>query len=254
MRMCTFLWACWLCFADKLMLNDDPERQHMQVLVLDSHRPFSLNNVYLDTEESNDDTIGAADIERARVLLVHDPDQDEAIPDADTVLAAHLGEEEDEEEEEEEDFGESPVQRRRVGEDGESVAVVDGEEDEREERRQRRAKRDDARAIIDEYYGGTSRGPSTALLLMLLTNQRVNRPDAAALWWAILGITEQRMNDYVDELKYDKWHQALMDEAIALSSKSSAGTASVLHAFYRSLLCYCHGPVAIVVSRRFTYI
>ena len=213
-----------LLLTGRLSLNEDPEREHMQVLVLDSHRPFSLNNVYLDGEDKDGEFVEAGDIERARVLLVHDPDVEEGIPDNETMIDAHL--DDDEEEEEEEDFGESPVQRRRIGEDGESVGVVDGEEDDREERRQRRAKRDEARKLVEEYYSGTARGPPTALLLMVLSNARVNKPDPATLWWAILGVTEQLINDDIDGHQYDKWHEALMDEAIALNSKSSAGAFS----------------------------
>ena len=37
---------------EKLRLLDDPELEHMQVLVMDSHRPFHLYNVYADGELS----------------------------------------------------------------------------------------------------------------------------------------------------------------------------------------------------------
>ena len=159
----------------------------------------------------------------ARILLVHDAEEAEDIPDNETMIAAHMDDEEEDDDEEEEDLGESPVQRRRVGEDGESVAVVDGEEDDREARRKRRDEKNEARASVDNYYSGSSRGPSTAMIFMELSNGRVNKLDPATLWWAILGVTDQYMNDEMDESFYEKVVETLMDEAIALSSKTSTG-------------------------------
>jgi cell division control protein 45 len=194
----------------------------MQVLVMDSHRPFHLYNVYGDGEDANGEFVDVGDIEKARVLLIHDPDMDDDIPDKETMMDANL-DEEDQEEEEEEDLDESPVQRRRVGEDGESVAVAGGEEDDREERRKQREIREQARSTVAEYYNATSRGPATAMVLMEVSSKvrRVNQLDSATLWWAILGVTEQYINDDLDEHLYDKWLQTLTDEAIALNSRSS---------------------------------
>ncbi len=206
--------------AEQLKLNDNPDRAHMQVVVIDSHRPFSLSNVYGDNTNEN-----VGDIEKARVLLVHDSELEaDEIPDSETVKL--YGEDlMNQEEEEEEDFDEyeAPVQRRRVNEDGESVAVAGGQEDDRDERRQMRQKRVEARAVVEAYYSGTSRGTPTAILLMDLSNGRVNNLDAATLWWAILGVTEQHINDDMEEDKHDKLVESLMDEAISLNARISTG-------------------------------
>jgi hypothetical protein len=222
--------------AEQLKLNENPDRAHLQVVVIDSHRPFSLSNVYGDNTEEN-----VGDIEKARVLLVHDPDLEaDEIPDKDTV---HLYGEDcmNQEEEEEEDFDEyeGPVQRRRVNEDGESVAVAGGQEDDRDERRQMRQKRVEARAVVEEYYSGTSRGPPTAILLMDLSNGRVNNLDAATLWWAILGVTEQHINDDLDENLHDKLVENLMDSAISLNAKISTGPYLYLFESFYSTLYAC---------------
>ena len=145
------------------------------------------------------------------------------------------------EEEEEEDFDEyeAPVQRRRVNEDGESVAVAGGQEDDRDERRQMRQKRVEARAVVEEYYSGTSRGPPTAMLLMELSNGRVNKLDAATLWWAILGVTEQHVNDDMDENMHDKMVEILMDAAISLNAKISTGPYLFLFPSFNSTTHAC---------------
>ena len=203
----------------------------MQVVVIDSHRPFSLENVYSDTiitvnieGEEVDEELPEGDIDRARVLILHDPILDaEGIPDSDTMRAALAPGDEGDEDEDEEDFGESPVQRRRVGEDGESVAMAGGEEDEREERRRRREEREKASAVVEEYYSGTSRGPATSMLMMELSNSRVNKLEPAVLWWAVLGVTEQHLNDDIDDFLYDKVVQTLIDENITVNAKTVHG-------------------------------
>ena len=53
---------------EKLRLLDDPELEHMQVLVMDSHRPFHLYNVYADGEGKDGEFIEAGDFEKGRVL------------------------------------------------------------------------------------------------------------------------------------------------------------------------------------------
>ena len=204
---------------EKLRLLDDPELEHMQVLVMDSHRPFHLYNVYADGEGKDGEFIEAGDFEKGRVLLIHDPEMDEeGIPDNETMIAANLEEDDEEEDEEELDLDESPVQRRRVGDDGESVAVVGGGDDDRAQRREQKEKREQARNVVYEYYNASSRGPATAMMLMELSNRRVNKLNPATLWWAILGVTEQLVNDDVDENFYDRVMQVLTDEAIALST------------------------------------
>jgi len=205
--------------AEQLKLNETPDRAHMQVVVIDSHRPFSLSNVYGDNTEEN-----VGDIGNARVLLVHDREKDaDEIPDGETVKL--YGEDLENQEEDEEDFDEyeAPVQRRRVNEDGGSVAVAGGQEDDRDERREMRQKRVEARAVVEEYYSGTSRGPPTAMLLFELSHGRVNRMDAATLWWAILGVTEQQINNDMDEDVHDKLVEILMDAAISLNATTSTG-------------------------------
>jgi len=74
--------------AAELQLADDPERQVLQAVVIDSHRPFSIQNVYADTLDENGEFLQAGDIEKARVLLVHDPAIELEIPDSETTRLA----------------------------------------------------------------------------------------------------------------------------------------------------------------------
>ena len=83
-------------------MADDPERQVLQAVVIDSHRPFSIQNVYADTLDENGEFLQAGDIEKARVLLVHDPAIELEIPDSETTRLALMEEEEEEDEAEEE--------------------------------------------------------------------------------------------------------------------------------------------------------
>jgi hypothetical protein len=173
--------------------------------------------VYADLEDKDGEFMDEGDIEKARILLVHNPELElEEIPDRDTVGLAYA----------EEDFGESPVQRRRVNEDGESVPVTSEEQEEKEERRKQREKRKEARMTVENYYNGTSRGHATAMMLMELSNSRVNKLDQASLWWAILGVTEQYVNDDIDENMYDKIIQALIDVAGIVDIKTYEGVAT----------------------------
>ena len=103
----TFSFA--LCVAPRLrpavelQLADDPERQNLQAVVIDSHRPFSMHNVYADVLDQDGEFLEAGDIEKARVLMVHNPDLELEIPDNETTSLALMEEEEEEDEEEEEE-------------------------------------------------------------------------------------------------------------------------------------------------------
>ena len=71
----------------------------------------------------------------------------------------------EEEEEEEDEFNiRSPVQRRRIDEDGNSVDV-DEEDEEKLEKQRKRQVRDECRLAIEDYYKGTSRGLSSAIMM-----------------------------------------------------------------------------------------
>ena len=55
----------------RLKLTEDSERENMQVLVVDSHRPFHLNNIYLDGEDKTGNVVEAGDIDKGMYIYIY---------------------------------------------------------------------------------------------------------------------------------------------------------------------------------------
>ncbi|EKX54411.1 cell division control protein 45 [Guillardia theta CCMP2712] len=206
-----------------LQLGED-DRADLQVVVIDSHRPYSLSNIYFDCGDVED--FENQDLSTARIILLDDGLREYEVPTAMMVVNADLNAAEEEEEEEEDEFNiRSPVQRRRIDEDGNSVDV-DEEDEEKLEKQRKRQVRDECRLAIEDYYKGTSRGLSSAIMMYNLSTT-IKRDNNSMLWWAMIGLTEQFMNDMIGRQRYEQEVFVLQDEAVRLGESSSVGGSKI---------------------------
>eukprot|EP00960_Hanusia_phi_P039659 753972-Hanusia_phi.AAC.7 len=199
-----------LCSAELLQLGEE-DRSDLQVVVIDSHRPYSLSNIYFDCGDVDD--FENQDLSTARIILLDDGLREAEVPTAMMVVNAELNAAEEEEEEEEDEFNmRSPVQRRRIDEDGNSVDA-DEEDEEKLEKQKKKQMRDECRLAIEEYYKGTSRGLSSAIMI----------------WWAMIGLTEQFMNDMIGRQRYEQETARLTRsmQAVRLGETSSVGGSKI---------------------------
>lgn len=168
-------------------------REHLKVLVVDSHRPHNLLNLYVDNID--------ADPSEARIMSLGDDGEfDEGeIPSVERFHEfINLEDDEDDEDEDEDDDLRSPGQRRRVDEDGEAEDA----EVARQVQKEKKARRRECIEVIDKYYQGHYRGRSVAISMFLLATQ-LHKDTNEMLWWAIIGLTEQYVNDVIDKEKYN---------------------------------------------------
>jgi cell division control protein 45 len=183
---------------EKLRLGD-PEREHLQVLVVDSHRPHNLENVYIDRDVTDE----GRDYKRARVILVDEHWMDVmSMPSMEVMVTADYDEDDEEEDEEEDDDENDELrpaeQRRKVNEDGEREEDEISKEALREKRRHKRQ----CKEQVAEYYKGTYRGRSAALMMFQLATQ-LHKDTNDMLWLAIIGLTEQYVNDLIEKSRYE---------------------------------------------------
>lgn len=173
------------------------------MIVVDSHRPHNLENVYIDANETDH----GKEVSRARVILLDEEWNEHPMPTMETLVAAdENGDEEEDENEDEDDDDDlrSPGQRRRLDEEGER-------EDDKESRQKLREKKElrrESRNELSEYYKGTYRGRSAALTMFQLATQ-LHKDTNDMLWWAIIGLTEQYVNDLTDRQRYESEVSAL---------------------------------------------
>ncbi len=142
------------------------------------------------------------DYTRARVILVDEHWMDVmSMPSMEVMVTADYDEEEEEEEEdddEDDDELRPAEQRRRVSEDGEREEGEISKEALREKRRYKRQ----CKEQVAEYYKGTYRGRSAALMMFQLATQ-LHKDTNDMLWLAIIGLTEQYVNDLIETSRYE---------------------------------------------------
>jgi cell division control protein 45 len=144
---------------------------HTNVYVLDSHRPYHLANVRLANEQ---------------VCMLDDGDGTmDAYPD--DVSEEELSPEEEEDEDEEEVLGQAggpKIKKRKT-----------------EAELQKRQEKRDALRKITEYYRGSYYGKSAALLMYELAKQ-LNQSSNDLLWFAIVGVADQFVNERISREQY----------------------------------------------------
>ena len=163
--------------------------------ILDSHRPYNLNNVIEDD---------------GRVNLLDDGepnmDMDELVQQ--THIMQDI-EDEGYEEDEEEDLR-PPPQRRRISADEYNALSPDS----------RAERRSEMRRLVKHYYAASWHGTSSAVILYSLV-QALNKSSNDLLWLTIVGLTDQLVHERVEFEKYVVEAQQLQAEVASLNSGNS---------------------------------
>ncbi|KAJ3403729.1 hypothetical protein HDV05_007660 [Chytridiales sp. JEL 0842] len=205
------------------------------VYVVDSHRPFNLDNLFgkenivvLDDGEVDD----MKDIQEAYTSMEFDSSSDEDGEGSDSGSGSDSeaddldkdGDDEDDDEEKENDSddgsdddvedsetvlgdedaqGEAGPSRKRKK--SKSKKPKDDLEEARSKRRssmiKKRKKRENQRLIAEYYAGGTYYGTAASEMMYTLASQ-VGKASADLLWFAIIGLSEQYLHDRIDYRKY----------------------------------------------------
>ncbi|CAK6440276.1 unnamed protein product [Pipistrellus nathusii] len=143
--------------------------------VCDTHRPVNVVNVYNDTQ----------------IKLLIKQDDDLEVPAYDDIFRDD--EEEDEEHSEDKDDGSEPSEKRpRLEEE------IVAETMKRRERREWEARRRD---ILFDYEQYEYHGTSSAMVMFDLA-WMMSKDMNDMLWWAIVGLTDQWVQDRITQMKY----------------------------------------------------
>lgn len=209
--------------------------QDLTIHVIDSSRPFSLDNLFTAGEIGDrivlwDD--GHAD------TLVEERQAWEAIAyagpdngDSDDSASESDEDEEDEEEDEDEDEDEdgesmgqkrsarkgSPKGRKRHKPDTDGDGETSGIKLSRDDRAAYQARQE------KYYFAGSHWGQSAAVTIYLLATS-LERVDNDLLWLAILGLTYQYTTSRISRSEYDKYHSVYYDEVSRLNPTSTNST------------------------------
>ncbi|NXS42157.1 CDC45 protein, partial [Balaeniceps rex] len=142
--------------------------------VCDSHRPVNVVNVYNDTQ--------------IKLLVKQDDDLD--VPAYDDIFR---DEEDEEEDSENENDGSEPSEKRRRFEEDVIQRTM--------KRRQRREWEARRREILFDYEQYEYHGTSSAMVMFDLA-WIMSKDLNDMLWWAIVGLTDQWVQDKITQMKY----------------------------------------------------
>ncbi|KAJ2845276.1 DNA replication initiation factor cdc45, partial [Coemansia brasiliensis] len=191
-------------------------REDLNIMVIDSHRPFNLYNVFWHEQvQCLDDGDVEANMQDLRLAF-------ESIEFGDSSSGEESS---DEDENSDDEFSKEEVleggagRKRGSSEMLEGLAKSDRPQQRRRKRRadmdpeeflreqQRRAERREARAeqqrLIQAYYSqGTYYGQSCAISTLMLAEQLGQPPSLDTVWWAIVGATSQQLLQLIDTNGY----------------------------------------------------
>lgn len=207
------------------------------VHIFDSHRPYHLNNVYLDEGIYllDDGSTGPEDIPSFHTYktLLND-----GLPDGygETEMYSDGEYSDDGAYDEDESVGVGAV-RRRSDEGGgrgrrkrrkhivppQQLSVIEVAE--------ARERAMDARRIIEKYYASAYFGSAAAGLMYSLAME-IDHNTSYLLWLAILGITDQFIHERIDEETYEHHidlYNRNVDELEDVSGQNTEGSGSVAH-------------------------
>uniref|UniRef100_A0A8B9FY98 Cell division control protein 45 n=1 Tax=Amazona collaria TaxID=241587 RepID=A0A8B9FY98_9PSIT len=162
------------CGANVDLLEILQPEEDTVFFVCDSHRPINVVNVYNDTQ--------------IKLLVKQDDDLD--VPAYDDIFRDDEDEEEDSENES--DGSEPSEKRRRFEED-----VIERTM----KRRQRREWEARRREILFDYEQYEYHGTSSAMVMFDLA-WMMSKDLNDMLWWAIVGLTDQWVQDKITQMKY----------------------------------------------------
>ncbi|KAJ2648680.1 DNA replication initiation factor cdc45 [Coemansia sp. RSA 1250] len=187
-------------------------REDLNIMVIDSHRPFNLYNVFWHEQvQCLDDGDVEANMQDLRVAF-------ENIEFGDSSSGEESSDESSGDEVSSQEL-EGAGRKRGSSEMLEDVAKADRPQQRRRKRRvdmdpeeflreqQRRAERREARAeqqrLIQAYYSqGTYYGQSCAISTLMLAEQLGQPPSLDTVWWAIVGATSQQLLQLIDANGY----------------------------------------------------
>ncbi|KAJ1664239.1 DNA replication initiation factor cdc45 [Coemansia sp. RSA 1813] len=201
---------------DLISLRDD-----LVVMIVDSHRPFNLYNVYWNEQVL---CLDDGDVEKNMGVLrqaFEDIEFGSDVNDSDN-------EDDEDEDEEEEEAGskrhsdEEPAQTRKK-----RRRAADMDPDEFIQMQRRRARKRDERAqnqsLIQSYYTqGSYYGQSCAISALVLCEQLGLPPTPDHVWWATIGATSQYVLQHIDANGYAVVVAKMRDLVRRVSSATAA--------------------------------
>lgn len=173
--------------------------------ILDSHRPYALENVYHDPHEEDP----------PNVFVIHDGEANEDLEDILSQLHILYDASDGEDGSDEEDY-EPPAQRRRVSQSEYGSMSPDSQ----------RERRKWLKRLTRRYYASSWHGTSASLLCYSLV-QSLNKAANELLWLAIVGLTDQLVHERIEYEKYVGEAQALQAEVGALNQDGGDETREV---------------------------
>uniref|UniRef100_G1MRB6 Cell division cycle 45 n=1 Tax=Meleagris gallopavo TaxID=9103 RepID=G1MRB6_MELGA len=171
------------CGANVDLLEILQPEEDTYFFVCDSHRPINIVNVYNETQ--------------IKLLVKQDDDLD--VPAYDDIFR---DEEDEEEDSENESDGSEPSDKRRRFEEEVIERTM--------KRRQRREWEARRREILFDYEQYEYHGTSSAMVMFDLA-WIMSKDLNDMLWWAIVGLTDQWVQDKITQMKYDEENSLSID-------------------------------------------
>ncbi|KAJ2816798.1 DNA replication initiation factor cdc45, partial [Coemansia erecta] len=186
-------------------------REDLVVVVIDSHRPFNLYNVFWHEQVQ---CLDDGDVENNMVELR------EAFKD---IEFGDSSSDEDGSDESEDELSGQDDDNDRISQTGRKRGSSEmlGQQRQRQKRKtdmdpdsflrlqQRKAERREARVVhqqmIQAYYAqGSYHGQSCAISTLMLAEQLGHPPSLDTVWWAVVGATSQHVLQHIDSKGYDE--------------------------------------------------
>ncbi|CAJ0932570.1 unnamed protein product, partial [Ranitomeya imitator] len=177
------------CGANVDLLETLQPQEETIFFICDTHRPIDVVNVYNDTQVYIENNYLCV----TQIKLLIKQDDDLEIPAYDDIFR------DDEDEEEEDDSGNEsegsePSGKRRRFDEG----AVERRIERRRQRREWEARR---REILFDYEQYEYHGTSSAMMMFELA-WIMSKDSNDMLWWSIVGLTDQWVQDRITQMKY----------------------------------------------------
>ncbi|KAJ2634932.1 DNA replication initiation factor cdc45 [Coemansia sp. RSA 1286] len=177
-------------------------RDTLTVVVVDSHRPFNLYNVFWNEQiqclDDGDVADNMDELREAFELIEFGPE------DSDT------------DDESDDDNGGDRRRRRRVGDDPDEFVRVQRERASMREAKMR------SRELIQAYYAqGTYHGQASSVTMLQLAEQLGRQPTADSVWCAITGSATQLVMQHIDTKGYDLVISWIRDQVRRISTPTT---------------------------------
>ncbi|KAJ2853229.1 DNA replication initiation factor cdc45, partial [Coemansia erecta] len=180
-------------------------RDSLTIVIVDSHRPFNLYNIYWNEQ----------------IQCLDDGDIDDNMDELRAAFESiEFGPEDSEDSDDSDD--EQGSRRRRVGDDPDAFIRVQRE---RAEMREARAK---SQQLIQAYYAqGAYHGQACAVSMMQMAEQLGRQPTMDSVWCAISGAATQMMMQHIDAQGYDLVVKRMRDLARRISAPTTAASSAI---------------------------